>query len=177
MSSKVVRKLLKQSIRIEDDEVLENSRKRNKKSKNGNVAKSRRSHNDAFPTKKKISIASSSGSTESSDQTRNGAMHKLLQSHVESMLLVDKEFSRRSDGKLSALTRKVQRDKHDEKDRKKLKTVLKSGISGTIGNSRSSSSLNSLQQPERTFNKKRNAAQMKKERLDELAKILKKRKT
>jgi len=116
----------------------------------------------------------------------------LIQSHVESILLIDRAMARRSAPQQQALKRKLKLDEEDHKQRKKL-ISMQSGTTnnataplntgkkisiptggGTLSNTRSSSSSFALLEKEATFDKKKDAKRKKAQRLLDLARKLKK---
>ena len=92
-----------------------------------------------------------------------------LQNQVEAMLFYDVAFSKRDERRKEALQRKGQEDKKIDRERRR---IAKDAISGSLSNSRSSSSRFKQLKPTPTFNKKKHAEKKKIQGLRDLAKRL-----
>lgn len=92
---------------------------------------------------------------------------EILKSQVQSVLLFDEAFSQTSGSTKASLKRKTR----EGKDRQKMQKRIKS-MSGTLSNSRSSSSCISNLKPEPTYNKKNAASEKELKNLEDLARRL-----
>jgi hypothetical protein len=92
-----------------------------------------------------------------------------LQNQVEAMLFYDVAFSRRDQSRKDALQRKGQEHKQIDRERKR---ISKDAFSGSLSNSRSTSSKFKQLKPTPTFNKRKDAEKKKIKSLRDLAKRL-----
>jgi len=92
---------------------------------------------------------------------------EILKSQVQSVLLLDEAFSQTSGSTAASLKRKTR----EGRDRQKMQKRIKS-MSGTLSNSRSSSSCISNLRVEPTYNKKNAASEKELKNLEDLARKL-----
>ena len=116
------------------------------------------------------SIATKHTNKEDKSENENEVEVK-IKSQLDSILFYDKAFSRRSDNTESSKKRKM--DELQKASNHEAKVMNKT--IGSIGNSRSSSSMNARRNRLPTFNKKRDKEKKRIQSLNDLAKQLRKR--
>ncbi len=168
MSGKKFKRLLQQSSELDEIIVASSS---NKNENNGLNKKKQKSHEILEQTKGgRLPFLD----TSSQEDNENNDNEKKLKSQLESILFLDHAFSRRSNTSNRSKKRRINEISKEKIDRKQIKS--NDGLSGTMSNSRSSSSYHSRRKHEPTFNKKKDVERKRIQSLADLAKQLKKNK-
>lgn len=162
---KFFKRLLLQSSEL-DDIIVASS---NKNETDLNNKKKRKKTHETLEETKGHHVLLDASSQEANENNDN---EKKLKSQLESILFLDHAFSRRSDTSNRSKKRRIKEISKEKIDRKQIKS--NDGLSGTMSNSRSSSSYHSRRKHEPTFNKKKDSERNRIQSLADLAKQLKK---
>ena len=168
MSGKRFRKLLLQSTELDEivngtSSSVQSSHK--KKRKQGLVNKNNNSN--------QIQNAFTNSSKKDLEREKE---KEILKKQIDSFLFYDHAFSRRSEITNQSKKRKMKELSMEENDKMMMKLLGMDSGGGTFSNSRSSSSRNSRNKHEPTFDKKKDAERKKIKNLQDLARQLKKKK-
>ena len=96
---------------------------------------------------------------------------QIIESNLQSMLMLDRECSSRADSVEEALKSKNLKD-FTRRDKKRIRSMEISSGFGTLSNSRSSSSINSSKKHVPTYNKRKAAVKVKRREMTQLAGLL-----